>query len=71
MERTFAPARNASTQTPFKASRPLRLFALLLTWHQRARTRRQLAELSEQHLADVGISLADRHTELDKPFWRE
>ena len=30
-----------------------------------------LAELDERLLGDVDISLADRQTELAKPFWRE
>jgi uncharacterized protein YjiS (DUF1127 family) len=36
----------------------------------RARTRRQLAQLNEQQLSDIGISHSDRLAELDKPFWR-
>ncbi|WP_166364567.1 DUF1127 domain-containing protein [Pseudomonas akapageensis] len=37
---------------------------------ERARTRQQLAELSDQQLADIGISRSDRVAELDRPFWR-
>ena len=37
---------------------------------ERARTRRLLGQLNEQQLSDLGISLADRLNELDKPFWR-
>ncbi|AKA27409.1 hypothetical protein PCL1606_59660 [Pseudomonas chlororaphis] len=37
---------------------------------QNARTRRVLAGLNDQQLADVGISHSDRLAELDKPFWR-
>lgn len=44
--------------------------AILKRCHQYARTRRQLAELDERQLADLGISPADRAAELDKPFWR-
>ena len=43
---------------------------ILKRWQQYARTRRQLAQLDERQLADLGISLADRAVELDKPFWR-
>ncbi|MFJ3371165.1 DUF1127 domain-containing protein [Pseudomonas sp. NPDC086251] len=37
---------------------------------ERARTRRLLGQLDEHQLSDLGISLADRLNELDKPFWR-
>ncbi|UVJ44136.1 DUF1127 domain-containing protein [Pseudomonas sp. LS1212] len=37
---------------------------------ERARTRQQLAELTDQQLADIGISHSDRIAELDRPFWR-
>jgi len=37
---------------------------------ERARTRRLLGQLNEHQLSDLGISLADRLDELDKPFWR-
>jgi uncharacterized protein YjiS (DUF1127 family) len=43
---------------------------VVLVWHQRARQRRQLLELSDQMLRDIGISRADAIGEADKPFWR-
>ncbi|MBG6290086.1 MULTISPECIES: DUF1127 domain-containing protein [Pseudomonas] len=43
---------------------------LLRQWHQNARTRRQLAELSSLQLADLGISPSERVREISKPFWR-
>lgn len=46
------------------------LWQLLRLWHQRARTRRQLATLDEHLLADAGISHSERMDELSKPFWR-
>lgn len=48
----------------------LKFYARLQHWQRNLRTRRQLAQLSEQALADVGISRAQRIEELDKPFWR-
>jgi uncharacterized protein YjiS (DUF1127 family) len=39
-------------------------------WHQNARTRRQLAELTSVQLADLGISPSERVREISKPFWR-
>ena len=49
---------------------PLRLFAALLLWQRRIVSRRQLARLDARLLADAGISEAQRHAELSKPFWR-
>lgn len=43
---------------------------LLRHWHQNARTRRQLAELTSLQLADIGISPSERVREISKPFWR-
>jgi uncharacterized protein YjiS (DUF1127 family) len=37
---------------------------------RRARSLRLLGQLNEYQLSDLGISLADRLNELDKPFWR-
>jgi len=48
----------------------LSLLRLLRLWHQRIRTRRQLAALDERLLADAGISPSERLAELRKPFWR-
>ncbi|MBD9677760.1 DUF1127 domain-containing protein [Pseudomonas sp. PDM18] len=47
-----------------------RLPALLGEWLRNARTRRQLAELTSQQLADIGISPSERIREISKPFWR-
>ncbi len=46
------------------------LLGLLRQWHQNARTRRQLAELTSLQLADLGISPSERMREISKPFWR-
>jgi uncharacterized protein YjiS (DUF1127 family) len=43
---------------------------LSLTWLERSRQRRQLGELSDQMLRDIGLTRADAWTEIDKPFWR-
>ncbi|MFV3413760.1 DUF1127 domain-containing protein [Pseudomonas nitroreducens] len=43
---------------------------LLRQWHQNARTRRQLAELTSLQLADLGISPSERMREISKPLWR-
>jgi len=43
---------------------------LALVWHARARQRRQLVELSDYMLRDIGLTRADAEAEADKPFWR-
>jgi len=39
-------------------------------WRTRQRQRRQLAELTERDLHDVGLSWSDAVYEAEKPFWR-
>jgi uncharacterized protein YjiS (DUF1127 family) len=41
-----------------------------LTWFDRAHQRRQLCELSDHMLRDVGLTRADVWAECAKPFWR-
>ena len=43
---------------------------LLLTWHERARQRRQLRTLNDHMLRDIGLTRADVLAESSKPFWR-
>ena len=43
---------------------------LVLTWFERARERRRLAQLSDHMLKDIGLSRADLENEISKPFWR-
>jgi uncharacterized protein YjiS (DUF1127 family) len=47
-----------------------RVAELGLTWFERSRQRRQLAELSDHMLRDIGLSRAEIWAETDKPFWR-
>ncbi|GAC1035573.1 hypothetical protein thsps117_03300 [Pseudomonas sp. No.117] len=49
----------------------VRLLALLVRWHLRARGRRQLQQLDGRALADLGLNQADQYREGSKPFWRE
>jgi uncharacterized protein YjiS (DUF1127 family) len=39
-------------------------------WRRRARERRELSELGERDLHDLGISRCDAQREAQKPFWR-
>jgi uncharacterized protein YjiS (DUF1127 family) len=41
-----------------------------LIWLERARQRRQLRELSDHMLRDIGLTRADAWAECEKPFWR-
>ena len=43
---------------------------VVITWFERARTRRELAELPPHLLKDIGLTEADRFVESNKPFWR-
>ena len=42
---------------------------LLRTWFERDRQRRQLAELSDHLLRDIGVTRAEAMREAAKPFW--
>lgn len=71
MERTLTTSKPAEfTSSRISAAWPLRVIAALLLWNQRARTRRQLAQLDDRQLSDIGISTAERTEEVGKPFWR-
>jgi len=39
-------------------------------WHERYRTRRELAQWSSRDLQDIGVSWSDIAVEAEKPFWR-
>ena len=41
-----------------------------LIWLERARQRRQLRELSDHMLRDIGLTRTDAWAESEKPFWR-
>ena len=43
----------------------------VLAWFERTRQRRQLSELSDHMLKDIGLSRADVEAEAAKPFWRQ
>jgi uncharacterized protein YjiS (DUF1127 family) len=44
-------------------------FARLRTWFKRSRERRDLADLSDTQLRDVGLSRDVIRREVEKPFW--
>jgi uncharacterized protein YjiS (DUF1127 family) len=42
----------------------------LQLWCRRERERGELARMSEAELHDIGVTSADRWTEINKPWWR-
>ncbi|MBY5938116.1 DUF1127 domain-containing protein [Marinobacter nauticus] len=40
-------------------------------WYMNWRTRRQLAQLPDFMLKDIGVSRIDAEREASKPFWKE
>jgi uncharacterized protein YjiS (DUF1127 family) len=47
-----------------------RVAEVALSWLERSRQRRQLGELSDHMLRDIGRTRADAWAESEKPFWR-
>ena len=43
---------------------------MIQLWIDRHHQRRQLAQLSEHMLKDIGLSQADIYSEIHKPFWK-
>jgi uncharacterized protein YjiS (DUF1127 family) len=46
------------------------LLDVVACWHDRWVQRRELEELNDHQLADIGISRCDALREANKPFWR-
>lgn len=44
--------------------------AILATWRQRAKERRELAQIDSRIARDLGISPTEIQFEVNKPFWR-
>ena len=47
-----------------------RIAEVVLTWLERARQRRHLAQFSDHMLKDIGLSRSEAEREIAKPFWR-
>ena len=43
----------------------------VITWYQRAKQRRQLAQLDDRMLKDIGVTPMQARCEARKPFWVE
>jgi uncharacterized protein YjiS (DUF1127 family) len=46
------------------------LFDLFAAWRERARQIRDLQQMSDRELKDIGLSRADVEREASIPFWR-
>ena len=46
------------------------LFSLIGEWLRRIESRRELADLGDRALRDIGITRVDAMREAEKPFWR-
>ncbi len=46
------------------------VMSTIAVWRKRHQGRRELAELSDHTLADIGLTRAAAATEINKPFWR-
>ena len=53
------------------AGRLTPLVALLRGWIKRVRDRRELAELNDEQLRDVGLNRLMVRREIEKPFWMQ
>ena len=60
---------HVATRATLPAWRTSTLVVLVRTWLRRARERRELSELSDAQLRDVGLNRLMVQRELDKPFW--
>ena len=54
---------------PLVAAYLVKFACVVTTWDARARSRRALAQLSDQQLEDIGISRGRASTEAARPFW--
>ncbi len=69
MEHTLANA-VGKLSAPLPRNRTVKLVTLLLCWQERWAQRRSLEGMDDQILRDIGLSRADIHQEVRKPFWQ-
>lgn len=55
---------------PQKIHRLHRFLLLVQAWIEVSRSRRQLLELDETQLKDIGVTRTQANVEGNKPFWR-
>ena len=61
---------NSATRLPALATVFVVLAVVVTKWSTRARTRKHLADLPDYILRDIGVTLSQAQSEIDKPFWR-
>jgi len=61
-----------STSAAVHASGSLlsRCIETLHVWQERSHSRKELAQLPERMLCDIGMTSGDALDEINKPFWR-
>ncbi len=67
--RQSTPRASYAARTSIWADMVMQILVLLETWEQRRTQRRQLAELDDRLLHDIGRSRAEVEAETAKPFW--
>jgi uncharacterized protein YjiS (DUF1127 family) len=60
-----------ATALPRPAAPPRPVMAVLRRWWRHALTRRDLSEVPDHILRDIGVSPAEARHEARLPFWRE
>jgi uncharacterized protein YjiS (DUF1127 family) len=65
----FRSVPHVSARKTLSAWRPSQLLTLILIWLRRARSRRELADLNDVQLRDVGLNRDTIKREIEKPFW--
>ena len=70
----YAGGAGRPAKTPTRILSPAQacrsLLCTLAVWQRRIEQRRQLAELPERLLRDMGLTPVQARIEADKPFWR-
>jgi uncharacterized protein YjiS (DUF1127 family) len=70
----YAPGHSQPIVMPHVGTQPASGFGkiadTLSSWRQRAQQRRQLRNLNEQRLLDIGVDPVGAAREWRKPFWR-
>lgn len=69
-EQRLPNSRRHVLRVPSPQQSLMRFFRMLELWHKRIEERRQLLELSDRILRDIGVSRGDIVREASKPFWR-
>lgn len=75
LEHLFRQARHdspsATVKLPTRRSLFSRTFAQLLRWRELSRQRRELGQISDATLHDIGLSRVDALREAGRPFWND